>query len=689
MSGSGTRDPEEVDKSAEKKEQDQRFSTQRKNQVDAARQSNEDPPAGLSKPKINDATSTAKVLNEPLNSAIPETKNQLFNAKPLDLSADSQPADLGNQKSQPRPKNLPAEPQDSKASSPSPKSDPKSHSKDDPSTASSERKKGEKEPVEPDDEPAETPGSQAKDRMSAIKDALKVAPSTSRNLPPYDPLPLPSSPPQRGWEQNTPAEGDQGEVSQGYKDQESSGQQGNMAQALSSDSSAQVAPAPMLQGRPSTGDDSLKHDNPSEQAPSRSTGGGTQAGQLGGSTSVEKGTEESSSVVQASGKFPAQDPSELPHQPIPDTNGADEHPPVHHGPRSTSDESAASPTGEVHGSSSAILLDNKGFENSWANLGKEIMRPFQHKTLEDESQDKADETQPIAQPQTFHIPDIESTQAASSGLLPDLITVAGHAIIPHPSGSGVIIDDKTPLPNGPVQTVSGKAISIDSSHQFYIGQDSYSQPTTQSTLNAPTDPAQPSRLTLPNGFSAIPLAQGGIAIGSSTIKPGQRVTMDGTPVFLDHSNNLVFNPSTATPPGEMETHGSNSGPMTTIGSHIVQPVSEGALISGTTLSEGGPALTVAGTPISYAHETLVVGTSSVALSVQTSTPVQTGSSSDTTASGLDGSSTDAVSNDAVSDDGSTPSDIASGASPCPSNVSGVLGLLNGLAMLSGVYSLFR
>ncbi len=62
------------------------------------------------------------------------------------------------------------------------------------------------------------------------------------------------------------------------------------------------------------------------------------------------------------------------------------------------------------------------------------------------------------------------------------------------------------------------------------------------------------------------------------------------------------------------------GSMTNIDGKVVQPLSNGISVGGTTLTPGGPALTISGTPMSLGSNALVIGTSSILLA--TDDPIQ-------------------------------------------------------------------
>lgn len=208
--------------------------------------------------------------------------------------------------------------------------------------------------------------------------------------------------------------------------------------------------------------------------------------------------------------------------------------------------------------------------------------------------------------QTYHLPSLAPTAPA---------TVAGHLV--QPQSSGALVDGQTIKYGAPPSTISGTAVSIDASHNIYIGSDSYpipSSPPTSATA------AENVAIPLPNGATAVALPKsGGVSIYGATLFPGAHTTISGKVVSLDSSSNLIYE-GTQAPAVEKNGY----GPVTTVASQAVTPVANGVLIGGTKVENGAPAITLGGTKISYGHSMLVMGTSSIPLPLAspTSNPEQ-------------------------------------------------------------------
>ena len=106
------------------------------------------------------------------------------------------------------------------------------------------------------------------------------------------------------------------------------------------------------------------------------------------------------------------------------------------------------------------------------------------------------------------------------------------------------------------------------------------------------------------------------APGQAKEEPTQndaRIKFAGTPPSLDPSDDHV--PVDGAPASE--------DPITTINDQIVQPLSHGISVAGTTLTPGAQAITVSGTSISLGSSAFIVGTSTVPLLFQPSDPFTT------------------------------------------------------------------
>ena len=88
------------------------------------------------------------------------------------------------------------------------------------------------------------------------------------------------------------------------------------------------------------------------------------------------------------------------------------------------------------------------------------------------------------------------------------------------------------------------------------------------------------------------------------------VNLTGTSPSLDLSDD----------PGLADGAPAPADPVSTINNHVVQPLSHGISVAGTTLTPGAPAITASGTSISLGSSAFIVGTSTVPLLFQPSDP---------------------------------------------------------------------
>lgn len=156
-----------------------------------------------------------------------------------------------------------------------------------------------------------------------------------------------------------------------------------------------------------------------------------------------------------------------------------------------------------------------------------------------------------------------------------------------PLADGVSVDGTVIALGAAAVAISGTSVSIDASNHVYLGGISYLLPT--------ANPA-PST-TLPNGAVAIPLINGVSIYGTTLTAGAPAVSVLGTAVSLDSSYNLIWGGTAqalpiATPMPLIGGH------VTTVHGQVVQPLSDGVSIAGTSLTAGAPPIVVSGTRMS-------------------------------------------------------------------------------------------
>ena len=196
---------------------------------------------------------------------------------------------------------------------------------------------------------------------------------------------------------------------------------------------------------------------------------------------------------------------------------------------------------------------------------------------------------------------ISLTDSWPTPFAPEAFTAAGQTFTPNPSafpiaGTTVSVD-------GPAITVSGTVISLGQSGALRIGSSTIS-------IASPSDPPPGKVYTIagqiftPNP-SAFPIANTIISAG------GPAATIDGTIISLGQSGALAIGSSTiplASPPDPPPSK------IYTVADQTFTPNPSAFSIAGTTLSAGGPAVTLDGTIISLQPSgTLLLGSSTIPL----------------------------------------------------------------------------
>lgn len=184
---------------------------------------------------------------------------------------------------------------------------------------------------------------------------------------------------------------------------------------------------------------------------------------------------------------------------------------------------------------------------------------------------------------------------------PDTISAVSQAIT-RINPSAIALDGKTFVAGGAAATVSGEMISLDPSNLLVL--DIQSPHSSAGYLTG-----QPVSLTVAGQIISATLGSGALLVGGHTLLPGEPgVTIWGIPVSLAQSDVIFV--GTAAP--------LSTPPTVTVGHQVytVKPIGiSDFVVAGYTLTPGGPAATVSGTPISLGQSgVLVIDTSSIYLS---------------------------------------------------------------------------
>ena len=176
----------------------------------------------------------------------------------------------------------------------------------------------------------------------------------------------------------------------------------------------------------------------------------------------------------------------------------------------------------------------------------------------------------------------------------------------------ISIDGTTLSAGAPPITVSGTPIALDSS-SLVVG--SYSVRLAQPPLSL-----IPGQVTNLNGV-VIKQLRTGISVSGSTLTPGSPpLIVSGSPVSLGPSA-LIIGPSSI--PVALPRLPWIQGPVTNIDGEVVQPLVSWISVAGSTLTPGGPAIKISGTPMSLGSNVFVIGTSSILFATDDPTQVVT------------------------------------------------------------------
>lgn len=190
--------------------------------------------------------------------------------------------------------------------------------------------------------------------------------------------------------------------------------------------------------------------------------------------------------------------------------------------------------------------------------------------------------------------------------------VGTHVILVDSSGTSF---DGVPLdPEGSPVTVSGTAAMIQGG-SIIIG---------NAITHLPSPAAVAGNPTLIAGYMVTPLA-GAVAIDGEILHAGESPrTIAGTLMSLDSNDNLALNPTVQTLPTPPPAAGTLvDGQTTSIDGLTFKVLSNGVSVAGTTLTPGGPAATVSGTPLSLDTTALMIDDRTIPVSFASPTSFTT------------------------------------------------------------------
>ena len=168
-----------------------------------------------------------------------------------------------------------------------------------------------------------------------------------------------------------------------------------------------------------------------------------------------------------------------------------------------------------------------------------------------------------------------------------VFAVAGQTFTAQPTGFA--IDGTTLAPGGSAVTISGTPVSLAPGGTLAIGSSTTALPAqTVFTVGGQTFTAEPT----------------GFAIASTTLSPGQAVTISGTVVSLGPSGTLVVGPNTITLPTQS---------VFTVDGQTFTAEPTGFVLDGTTVAPGGPGVAISGVHISLGtNSVLHIGSQTLA-----------------------------------------------------------------------------
>ena len=191
------------------------------------------------------------------------------------------------------------------------------------------------------------------------------------------------------------------------------------------------------------------------------------------------------------------------------------------------------------------------------------------------------------------------------------LKLGGESFVPKPEGFNV--GEQAVRPGGPAVVIAGTPLSLAPSGTLYLGGS-----TIQLVQAVPTEAAQHPQLLNVGGKQFVPNPTGFVVAGQSVKPGGPAVNIVGTPVSLAQDSALYVGSSI------IQLDSADAGPVTSLapqnvvnigGKPVVAFPTGFAVPGGSNIIPGGPAITVASTPVSLGSDGILhVGTSAIPLS---------------------------------------------------------------------------
>ena len=191
---------------------------------------------------------------------------------------------------------------------------------------------------------------------------------------------------------------------------------------------------------------------------------------------------------------------------------------------------------------------------------------------------------------------------------PIVYSIGGQSWSLNPA-SALVAGTATLLPGGPVITISNTPISLALSANVIVVGGLTKSLTPAAAAPTPTPTPRIPAFTLDGSIYTLDPSSA-FVIGTQTLTPGGRITVSGTPIFLASSEPYVLVGTSTVP---LPTAG--AGLFTLAGSTYSLNAASDLVIGTQTLTPGGAAVTVSGTPVSLGvgASDVVIGTSTQGL----------------------------------------------------------------------------
>lgn len=205
---------------------------------------------------------------------------------------------------------------------------------------------------------------------------------------------------------------------------------------------------------------------------------------------------------------------------------------------------------------------------------------------------------------------IQPSNADDTSPAAQAVTIAGQTFSPDPNGFEVA--GQAVKPGGPGVVVSGTPISLASSGTLIVGGSAI-------PLLNPAPQVQPLKV---GDESFIPKPEG-FNVGGTVVQPGgPAIILAGTPVSLAPSGTLYLGDSTIQVVQAVPTEAAQHRQLLNIGGQQFVANPTGFAVAGQSVKPGGPAVNIAGTPVSLAQNSaLFVGSSVIHLDSADAGPV--------------------------------------------------------------------